>query len=141
MASKGIMKTTLEKMLRDLKSIYTDTWFLPKDNWASAVDVWHRALGSFTYDQLHAAFNAYVERESKPPVPSQIRELVYELQDNQGAASSITDTFILWSVTDKETGMRVCQDILANSRFSNLDILKDVKEKVGDGDYIVRRIG
>ena len=68
--NKGIMKEALATMLRDLKVIYTDTWFLPKDSFDSSVNAWHKALGGFTYDQLRAAFDAYVSTHDKPPVPS-----------------------------------------------------------------------
>ena len=68
--NKGIMKEALATMLRDLKVIYTDTWFLPKDSFDSSVNAWYKALGGFTYDQLRAAFDAYVSTHDKPPVPS-----------------------------------------------------------------------
>lgn len=76
--SKGIMKPVLGAMLQDLKTVYTDTWFLPADSFQSAVAAWHKVLGEFNYDQLRAAFDEYVRTHDKPPMPSVIRDIVLQ---------------------------------------------------------------
>lgn len=77
---KEVMRSTLEKMLRDLKTVYTDTWFLPADKFAASVDAWYKALGTYSYDSLKKAFDEYVKTHDRPPMPSQIRELVFSTE-------------------------------------------------------------
>lgn len=91
MARKGIMKSTLETMLRDLKAVYTDTWFLPADKFAASVDAWHRALGSHSYDELKGAFDEYIKTHDRPPAPSQIRELILSTQDGEARTPQFSE--------------------------------------------------
>lgn len=79
-------KTTINKhafmtMMRDLKTVFTESWFLPEESFEASFNAWHRALGDFSYDELRRAFDEYIRTNEKPPVPSQIRELVYQTAD------------------------------------------------------------
>lgn len=94
--SRGIQKNAFTTMLRDLKAVYTDTWFLPKDNFAETVDVWYKALGGFSYDELKRAFDEYVKTHDRPPAPSQIRELVYSTQEGEARTPQF-DEDAYWS--------------------------------------------
>lgn len=99
----GIMKEALTSMLRDLKTIYTDTWFLAKENFNSAADAWYKALSNYSYDQLRDAFDRYVQNNSKPPTPSQIRELIFDKVETQPAAfdpEAFWREFNYWVLTD-----------------------------------------
>lgn len=99
----GIMKEALTSMLRDLKTIYTDTWFLAKENFNSAADAWYKALGNYSYDQLRDAFDRYVQNNSKPPTPSQIRELIFDKAETQQTTfdpDTFWREFNYWVLTD-----------------------------------------
>lgn len=102
--NKGIMKPVLATMLQDMKTIYTDTWFLPPDSFQSAVEAWHKVLGEYSYDQIRAAFERYMTTHDKPPMPSLIRDIIREgiPQDTTYNPEEIWRHLNYWVLVDLE---------------------------------------
>lgn len=134
-SGRKIMKPVFKKLMVDLKAIYTDSWFLPEDNLAASIDAWYKTLGDLTIDQLRRGIEAYVANNSKPPAPSQIRELALKNE----AAPDPLEGFILWEARDRTTGLRVCQDILASPKDTAEDILNYIGQAVDISNVTLRR--
>lgn len=125
----GIMKEALTSMLRDLKTIYTDTWFLAKENFSSAADAWYKALSNYSYDQLRDAFDRYVQNNSKPPTPSQIRELIFDKAETQPKTfdpDAFWREFNYWVLTDLR-GYFI-NEIIADASCTEDDIAEHFKK-------------
>lgn len=99
------MRTVFDKLLRDLKAVYTDEYFLPKDNFTKAADMWYQVLGDFTADQIRAAIHEYAKTHERPPMPSQIRDLIFDMSDEKKTAQTFDPEafwkeFNYWVLTD-----------------------------------------
>lgn len=99
------MRTVFNRLLGDLKTIYTDEYFLPKDTFSQASEMWYQVLGNFTADQIRAAFNEYAKTHDRPPMPSQIRELILDMSDEKKTAPTFDPEafwreFNYWVLTD-----------------------------------------
>lgn len=137
-----IMKSVFRNFLMDMKTVYTQGYFLPEATISQTFEQWYSILCGYAYTELKDAFAKYASENTDPPMPSSLKMLADQARRESGSAEgSPLDGFILWGVFDRKTGKKVCQDILADRKFSNVDILKEVTAKVGDGDYTVRRIG
>lgn len=129
------MRTVFDKLLRDLKSIYTDEYFLPKDNFTQAADMWYQVLGGFTADQIRAAFNEYAKTHDRPPMPSQVREIIYELSDDRKTAPTFDPAafwreFNYWVLTDLR-GYFI-NEIIADASCTEDDIAEHFKKLGND---------
>lgn len=145
--SKGIMKPVLGNMLQDLKTVYTDTWFLPADSFQSAVTAWHKVLGDYTYDQLRTAFDEYVRTHDRPPMPSVIRDIV--LQGSPQTApqdpAEVWRRLNYWVLVDLD-GYHINEttaapeltedDVAAYFRRAGQDMAGTVLLKVNYSDYV-----
>lgn len=108
-----------------MKTIYTDEFFLPKDTFTQAADMWYKVLGNFTADQIRAAFNEYAATHDRPPMPSQIREIIFDLSDEKKAAPTFDPDafwreFNYWVLTDLR-GYFI-NEIVADASFTADDI-------------------
>lgn len=82
-----VMKEPFYAMLRDLKAVYTDAWFLPADAFKSQAEAWYKALSDISYDYLKGAFDEWIRTSAKPPAPSEIRDIA--LRHMYGAAEGM----------------------------------------------------
>lgn len=125
------MRTVFNRLLGDLKTIYTDEYFLPKDTFSQASEMWYQVLGNFTADQIRAAFNEYAKTHDRPPMPSQIRELIFDMSDEKKTAPTFDPEafwreFNYWVLTDLR-GYYI-NEIIASTDHTADDIAEHFKK-------------
>ena len=130
------MRTIFDRLLRDLKTIYTEAWFFPDEKFDTQAAAWYKVLKGFNYDQLRKACDEYIKENSQPPTaPAQIRD--YITRGSQ--KSDPLEGFVLWEARDRTTGLRVCQDILASPKDTAEDILNYIGQAVDISNVTLRR--
>lgn len=130
MPKAKIMREPFYGMLRDLKVIYTDAWFLPADAFKSQADAWYKALSDLGYDYLKGAFDEWIRTSPKPPTPSQIRDIAIRLM--RGAAEGQIqvdplEQFNYWVLLDLK-GHHI-NELLASKDMTADDIRKYLTSK------------
>lgn len=97
------MKSVFRNVMTDLRTIYTDSWFLSDENLSTTLDTWYKALSNLTYDQLRRAVDEYIAHNDKPPMPSQIREIALSQTETQQTTfdpEAFWQQFDYWVLTD-----------------------------------------
>ena len=97
------MKSVFRTIMTDLRTVYTDSWFLSDENLTATLETWYNALCDLTYDQLREAISEYISTNDKPPTPSRIRELAFAKKETQQPTfdpEAFWKEFNYWVLTD-----------------------------------------
>lgn len=97
------MKSVFRTIMTDLRTVYTDSWFLSDENLSATLETWYNALCDLTMDQLRGAISEYIATNDKPPTPSRIRELAFSKTETQQTTfdpAAFWREFNYWVLTD-----------------------------------------
>lgn len=98
------MKAVFRTLMTDLRTVYTDSWFLSDENLGATLETWYNALCDLNYDQLKRAIDEYISTNEKPPMPSQIRQMALTKEGSQPPLAFDTNAFWrqfnYWVLTD-----------------------------------------